>query len=296
MICPCSNNICQLRLDFENFVITGPSTLTESVAKIAPGGLINIAAGKKVSLATQCLTDTFDVTTDSHNVPTICGINRGQHMYVEADEDCNDLVFQLGAMGIGATLASRMFSIKVTQYSCDFVNLAPEGCVQYLFGSNSGMVQNYNYDSGNGVHLANQDQSICIRRERGQCRICWFQTMETDFQVSATTTVKKGYTQASFCCGYSATTNNILKGYDCVNIPGAEKTTAMRKMLGPNFCGRNLVSIKSGTVKKTICSTRTPFYIRFRSDGFEFLEPAKGEFKKPGAGINLNYVMNADAC
>ena len=25
-ICPCSDNICQLRLDFQTFVITGPST------------------------------------------------------------------------------------------------------------------------------------------------------------------------------------------------------------------------------------------------------------------------------
>ena len=60
-------------------------------------------------------------------------------------------------------LKSPFFVIQVTQYSCDFVNLAPEGCVQYYFGSTTGNVQNYNYNEGNGVHLANQDQTICVR-------------------------------------------------------------------------------------------------------------------------------------
>jgi len=300
-ICPCTSNICQLRLDFENFVITGPSTLSESVTKVSKGGLLDPNNGAKaLSLATQCLTDTFDVTTDSHNVPTICGVNRGQHMYVEADDDCNDLVFQLGAAGNGVgAVAARMFSIKVTQYSCDFVNLAPEGCVQYYFGSTTGMVQNYNYDNGNGVHLANQDQSICIRRERGQCRICWFtETPDMDFQISGPTNVVKGYTKTSACCGYSGEDAKIINGYDCVNIPGAVKSTAKRSELAGNFCGRLLVSENSKEVAdiKTICTTRAPFYIRFRSDPYEYADAAMSEFMKPGAGFDLRYSMDSENC
>ncbi len=52
---------------------------------------------------------------------------------------------------------------KVTQYSCDYNNLAPEGCVQYFFGSAGQQVQTYNYNNGNGRHLANQDQQVCVR-------------------------------------------------------------------------------------------------------------------------------------
>merc|ERR1712226_891429 len=32
-ICPCGSGICQMRLDFSNFVITGPSTATATVGK-----------------------------------------------------------------------------------------------------------------------------------------------------------------------------------------------------------------------------------------------------------------------
>ncbi len=52
---------------------------------------------------------------------------------------------------------------QATQYNCDFQNLAPQGCVQYFFGSNLGDVRSYNYQNRAGVHLANQDQMICVR-------------------------------------------------------------------------------------------------------------------------------------
>ena len=74
---------------------------------------------------------------------------------------------------------------QVTQYSCDFPNLAPDGCTQWYFGSTTAQVQSYNFDGGQ--HLANQDQNICIRRERGNCRICWATAADTDFAVSGLT-------------------------------------------------------------------------------------------------------------
>lgn len=57
---------------------------------------------------------------------------------------------------------------QVTQYDCEFNNLAPKGCTQYFFGSNSQQVQTYNFDGG--IHLANQNQNICVRTERGNCK------------------------------------------------------------------------------------------------------------------------------
>ena len=48
------------------------------------------------------------------------------------------------------------------------------GCNQYHFDmddtdalSVTGIVASFNYNNGNGRHLANQDQTICIRREEG---------------------------------------------------------------------------------------------------------------------------------
>ena len=66
-------------MDFNTFVITGPSTLTASVVKtvggsIAPGGAV------PMSSATQCLTDTFTITgVPGGSPPVICGTNNGYH-------------------------------------------------------------------------------------------------------------------------------------------------------------------------------------------------------------------------
>jgi hypothetical protein len=44
------------------------------------GGSIATAAGKKVSFATGCLTDSFSLTGPGGSVPpTICGTNTGEH-------------------------------------------------------------------------------------------------------------------------------------------------------------------------------------------------------------------------
>ncbi len=74
--------------------------------------------------------------------------------------------------------------IQVTQYSCQYTNLAPRGCTQYFFDSTANNIQTFNYNNGNGHHLAQQDQAICIRRERGNCRICYYAVAQTDFQTA----------------------------------------------------------------------------------------------------------------
>ena len=51
--------------------------------------------------------------------------------------------------------------IQITQYSCDYNNLAPEGCTQYFYGSTTGSVKTYNFDGGQ--QLADQNQNICVR-------------------------------------------------------------------------------------------------------------------------------------
>ncbi len=38
-ICPCSSNVCQLRLDFNNFVISGPVTTSDLRNKATAGAV-----------------------------------------------------------------------------------------------------------------------------------------------------------------------------------------------------------------------------------------------------------------
>ena len=134
-------------------------------------------------------------------------------MYAEIN-GCNTLDFQLGPTGIGTTIPTRQWNIKVrfyiirhqwkwiykvsfpvlllaldlgtfwatknvlwlfflniaflfqiTQISCLDPNRAPNGCVQYYYGSTSGIIYSYNYAASTVIQLANQDQRICFRWE-----------------------------------------------------------------------------------------------------------------------------------
>ena len=38
-VCKCSSDVCQIRLDFNTFTITGPSTSTTSIGKVLNGAL-----------------------------------------------------------------------------------------------------------------------------------------------------------------------------------------------------------------------------------------------------------------
>ncbi len=81
-ICPCNNNICQLRLDFTTFVISGPSTTTQSSAKILNGVAVDnaVALGVSASVASRCLTDSFAVSNAAGtSSAALCGVNTGQH-------------------------------------------------------------------------------------------------------------------------------------------------------------------------------------------------------------------------
>ena len=66
-------------MDFNTFVIAGPSTVTLSV-NYETGGSVTNAAGVPYSLATQCQTDTFSMTGVPGAIPpVICGTNSGYH-------------------------------------------------------------------------------------------------------------------------------------------------------------------------------------------------------------------------
>ena len=75
----------------------------------------------------------------------------------------------------------------MTQIKCTDPNKAPQGCTQWLYGkSGVNSLQTFNYD--NSVHLANQKQIICVRREIGNCQICWNAASITDVQIGGKNT------------------------------------------------------------------------------------------------------------
>jgi len=291
-ICKCSSNICQLRLDLSTFSITGPSTDTTNIGKATAGTLTG--EGVKMSTGTQCLTDVFQVTgATGTNPPPICGSASGEHMYVDADDACNELSFSLGtSAATGTTLVSnRQWNIKISQYECGYSNLAPSGCTQWFFGDDAtGTVMTFNFD--NGVHLANQNQNICVRRERGNCKICWTTAIDTDFQVSGKSNNMSGFVKGTLCCGYGQK-GTKTEGYDCVQIPGAMKPDASA-VVPQQICGGNkgLVSA-TGMTAVTICSSTTPFSVRFLSDAYETAAIAGMEEVKKSKGFKLTYYQSS---
>merc|ERR1712223_2291455 len=245
--------------------------------------------------------DTFSVTNSGSSAPMICGTNSGEHMYVDAAQECNGLAFQFGstANGVGA-VSQRSWSIKVSQLDCNSPGRAPDECTQYYTGSDSGTVSTYNYNNGNGYHLANQ--KICIRQERGNCRICWSTSALTDFQISGKQAMKQG--KIDTCCGYGM--DGKKSNYDCVRIPSATKFAIATKASdqsikkGSGFCGnRGLVSTTGATLA-TVCSKRVPFQIRFLSDAYELVDESKANadpaMDVTNRGFKLHYVMSASNC
>lgn len=287
-ICPCSDNICQLRLDFDQFIISGPSTEVDELFTAKFGQVAD--GGQASNLAGACLTDTFSVSSPSGCAPpSICGTNSGEHMYVDASEACNDLRFVLGNQGVGTGVANRQWSIKVTQYACDYKNLAPDGCTQYFFGATTDIIQTYNF--GNGRHLADQNQNICIRRERGNCKICYTAIEPEDVSVSGLTADMAFNNDDLKCCGYGD--GGVAdEGFDCILIPGLRKSAAPSDLIGDSICGHNggLTSNPSGAASVTLCSKRQPFSVRFRSDSYESVD------ELGIAGFRLLYSQTSNGC
>lgn len=155
------------------------------------------------------------------------------------------------ALGI-SSIATRSWSIKIQQYSCDYGNLAPTGCDQYFYGVD-GMNHVYSYNYAGSRHIADQKQTICVRREANKCRICWSATA-ADFELSGDTDFSKGAVKGSICCAHGSKGSGINNGgaYDCVMIPGARSTKSGIKPA--SICGgkKGLVTSTS-TTTKTIC-------------------------------------------
>eukprot|EP00095_Tigriopus_kingsejongensis_P003562 maker-scaffold877_size102761-snap-gene-0.15 protein:Tk03562 transcript:maker-scaffold877_size102761-snap-gene-0.15-mRNA-1 annotation:"hypothetical protein KGM_18655" len=152
----CDPRVCQLRLDFESFTIqgTGNTDETDTILEVAGG---------------VCL-DMFTVSTNTgSSIPTICGQNTGQHIYI--DMGCLNSDTAALNFNFGGTDTNRLWEIKVTQLICNTQG-HPNGCgcLQYHTGV-TGRLTSFNFLPTNDNHLANQEYGICIRQEEGMCCI-----------------------------------------------------------------------------------------------------------------------------
>jgi len=158
----CQNNICQIRLDFETMEIADPEVSATTT------GL--------------CSSDSFQgfQAQTGADTPLICGLNTGQHIYLDAASSTSNearIRFTLGG-----TFAAQ-WNILVTMIECSSQRLPPTGCLQYFTGT-TGTVSSFNLRDGCSghpcTHLLSQQYTSCIRQESGYCSIGWREPADTN--------------------------------------------------------------------------------------------------------------------
>lgn len=298
-ICKISSSICQIRLDLDTFVITGPSTaVTTNGEMLNDGGALREGnSGKIYTQRTNCATDTFSIG-NAPSVPVVCGTLTGDHIYFDASDSCHNLFLNFGQWSNDNTIpTTRQISIKISQISCTSAHRAPPGCTQY-FTSISGGVKTFStFNYANSIHLANQKQIMCFRREQGNCQICYSAAALTDVHLSGSG--KYGATLPSACCDYGNTGGKTNGGGDCVIIPGAEKKTNTKNTANVAACigggqhGLVTKTTSATTTGKTVCSKAAPFRIEFISDGIEDMVTTTTIADLGSKGLKLYYWQNS---
>ena len=128
-------------------------------------------------------------TTPSSNAPpTICGYNTGHHIYLDSSRSSlsSSPTMTMSFTGLSTlkaahvnyfysgTTVSRYWQIRVDQIPCGTTYTPPQGCVEYYMES-TGNIKSFNFGLNDDDYhsLGEQTYSICIRRNKGKCRIAY---------------------------------------------------------------------------------------------------------------------------
>lgn len=299
------SDICQMRLDFQTFLIGGPANTAENIAG-------------QTSL-THCTRDSLIVTTTDtlsvENSPTgtICGLLTGEHLYYDLSPTAADQLTLTLATAATATLtptvAQRSWDIKVSQIPCYANYRAPAGCQRYLM-TNSGTILSLNFakSSGttqaanaqnSGIELASQRVNTCIRRSKGMCcveyQLCvayeGIQLADAQNEDATNVGAEDNWTNEAWTIDTDLSpfedaaapdfdTDQGLTDAACtgdyVEIPSSWSATcgsgfgSARNTISSRYCGNRFgfqVSSASNLLKSTaVCDCSEPFQVRHVTD------------------------------
>jgi len=268
-ICPCSSDVCKLRIDFSAFSIYTPWTslvvAAGTTAYTPQDTVVNLLDG---IILGDCLVDQMTITSPgSPTAPAMCGIGPGQHMYIDAQTVCNKINFNIDT----SVSYTRSWSFTVTQIECG----SDEGnhdCLQYHTGT-SGTFASWNYDTtatsvkprAKMHHLNDQYYDICFRQESGYCKICYSSVLTT------TASVTDGGSFGISAAGDGALESGTNIQADCtgltvyadyINIPNANAapvTSSLTNVGISKVCGVVFSAATDGAASATICTYSTPF-------------------------------------
>ena len=126
--CKTNSDVCKLRIDFDTMVLTAPSGVSSTTA-----------AADSITVG-DCTVDSLTVSNPGGvTPPTICGYNTGQHMFVPASSQCNQINIDIDT---GTTTTTRKWQIKVTQYECGNLMAPEQDCLQYHTASSGEDIAN----------------------------------------------------------------------------------------------------------------------------------------------------------
>lgn len=165
-----SSDICQIRLDFTQFVIAGPANSFETIT------------GNTAATINHCTNDDISfVQTGGQVITKMCGALTGEHLYLDLGADATDtsVVTITAAVTVVPATAQRIWDFTTSQIECYARYRAPEGCHRY-FTTDIGKIVSFNFMSlpattlaangqNTGLELGAQNINTCIRRSKGMC-------------------------------------------------------------------------------------------------------------------------------
>jgi len=238
-ICRTNTDVCKLRIDFDTMVLSPPAGI--SATAVATD---SITVG-------DCNTDSLTVTNPGGSVPpTICGYNTGQHMYVPASSQCNEVKIDIDT---GSTTTTRKWQIKITQYACGNLMAPEQDCLQYHTEA-SGTIASFNWDTSTTAvaatqyHLSSQYYDICIRRARKYCSICF--SPQSGLPAIAGTAASYGVSSGSDDATQTNAIGSLCTGVNVINP--APATATDNTGLGDYL---DIVALQSGTGTKATLNT-----------------------------------------
>lgn len=290
-----NRNVCQVRLDLEEFSLRGPHKYLGS-----------------------CRQDRLIVSTTLPNgigITELCGNNSGQHLYFPVDPKAGGSSVSLMMM---TSQSSRyLWKVRITQIDClaDPQSVAPTGCLQY-HTSLSGTIQSFNY--AGGMYQSGLDYAICIKRSVNTCRVEFQQVAGSVFGINSMegASLEEGI-------GRAGEVSCDLVTHDYLHIPGgmldigeeilaATGNVEVYTPTAEKFCGRSLSGLgiqefaekikindplgaqDNNTIATPVTSYAAgPIIIRFHTDSVTVKERDIGfsiAYQQLGTGCNKNKI------
>ena len=130
-VCKSGSNICYIRLDFDNFVMSSPVTTTYQVKSHLMSAICRqrfstnyfFFQNTNANGRGQCQTAQFTASSDGVPTPVLCGTNTGYHMILNADVSeklVGDATASLGWSLHFKTCSSFGFGLEFLKYFFPF--------------------------------------------------------------------------------------------------------------------------------------------------------------------------------